>query len=71
MFSSIYAFKDILNHYFRTFLDSRSNDKYKCDCTSGYTDQNCETKKDFCEVFQQPCKRGSTCVSKHDTEVSY
>ena len=25
----------------------------------------------FCEVFQQPCKRGSTCVSIHATQVNY
>ncbi len=32
--------------------------------------KDCETKKDFCEEFSQPCRNGATCVSVDQTYVS-
>ena len=33
--------------------------------------KDCETKKDFCEEFSQPCRNGATCVSVDQTYVSF
>merc|ERR1719295_157462 len=39
------------------------DDLYTCDCTMGYTGQNCQDKKDFCVEFNQPCRNNATCTS--------
>ena len=52
------------------FKDPFSDDLYTCDCTSGFTGQDCETKKDFCIEFNEPCQNGATCISIDSTYVS-
>ena len=44
-------------------LSDPHDDLYTCDCTMGYTGQNCQDKKDFCVEFNQPCRNNATCTS--------
>ncbi len=40
-----------------------SDDRYLCDCNTGFRGTDCEIKKDFCQEFSRPCKNGATCIS--------
>ena len=39
---------------------------YRCNCKPGYEGRNCEIDIDDCELEQQPCQNGATCLDKVD-----